>query len=64
MESLEEQIAEFSDSIDTALKDLKIIVADDQEINITVLKSQFKTLGFTGTLHLCYNGDETLLTAK
>jgi hypothetical protein len=42
----------------------RIIIAEDQLINIEVLKSQFYKLGCQDQIDLCYNGEEALLKAE
>lgn len=38
----------------------KIIVAEDQMINMQVIKSQLKQLGLINESEFCYNGDEAV----
>lgn len=45
-------------------KNARIVAADDQLINIEVLKQQIETLGLTSTSDFCVNGQETIDTVQ
>jgi hypothetical protein len=43
---------------------MRVVVADDQLINIEVIKSQVAELGLTSCCSFCINGQETIDTVK
>jgi hypothetical protein len=46
------------------LSDMKVVVADDQLINIEVIKSHLAELGLAGSCCFCINGQETIDAVK
>lgn len=43
---------------------MKVVVADDQLINIEVIKSHLAELGLAGSCCFCINGQETIDAVK